>query len=66
MKIYSIVYCFLDKNGVIEQDENGDIIYTSVVNAQNEKNAILVLKMQEKFVSEPEILRIKEITNGSN
>lgn len=66
MKSYSVVYCFLDKNGCIERDRNGELIYTSIVEADNKENAIKVLKQKEKFVSEPEILNIREVQNGNN
>lgn len=61
MKVYSIVYCFCDKNGVIEQDENGELIFSSVVRATNKEEAIIKLKEKENFLQEPDILQIKEV-----
>lgn len=61
MKVYSIVYCFCDKNGVIEQSENGDLIFSSVVKANNKEEAIIKFKEKENFLQEPDILQIKEV-----
>ena len=61
MKTYSIVYCFVDKNGVIEQGEEGDFIFASISSGENEEDAIIRLKEKEKFLQEPEILQVKEV-----
>lgn len=66
MQSYRIIYCFIDKNGCIEQRENEPLIYSSIVEANNKEDAIKVLKQKEKFVSEPEVLNIKELENGNN
>lgn len=58
MKRYEIVYCFLDKNGYVESDEFGEIIYKKRVKALNENHAIQVLKEEENFIQEPEIMEV--------
>ena len=63
---YKIYYGFLDKDGFIENDENGEFIFCAIVKAQSTKEAIEKLKANEKFASEPQILDIMEVTeNGS-
>lgn len=66
MEVYSVVYCFCDKNGYIEQNENGEIIYSNIVEAENIENAIIKLKEKENFLEEPHILEVKRVGNVNN
>lgn len=61
MKTYAIVFCFLDKNGYIEQNEKGEIIYTQIIGADNEREAMKCFYGIEHFIENPEILSIKEV-----
>ena len=64
--VYSIVYCFCDKNGYIEQNESGEIVYSTIIEADSPKEAIIKLKEKERFLEEPDILNIVEVQNDNN
>lgn len=61
MKLYKIIYCFVDEKGIINANENGDIIYTFLAVARNENEALGIMFSQEKFVSMPDILGVEEV-----
>lgn len=61
MKSYKIVYCFTDINGVIETNENGEVIYTEIVEADNVHQALSKLIKKEKFIEIPDILDLVEV-----
>ena len=61
IKKYSLVYCFLDKNGYVETSDGFEVFYNAEVYAENTQQAILKLKKSEKFASPVEVIDIKEI-----
>lgn len=64
--VYSIVYCFCDKKGYIEQNESGEVVYSTIIEADSPKEAIDKLKEKERFLEEPDILNIVEVQNDNN
>ena len=58
MKKYEVIYCFLDKNGYVESDEFGEIVYKKRVKALDETHAVEVLKEKENFIQEPQIIEV--------
>lgn len=64
--MYQIVYCFTDSKGIIETDENGEVIYTDLIDAKSGNEALNKLYEKENFKQIPDILDIKEVSYGSN
>ena len=63
MKKYRIYYGFLDKDGFIENDENGEFIFLAEIKAETPKDAIQKLLDSEKFADEPQVIDIMEVTD---
>lgn len=61
MKAFKIVYCFTDKNGIIETNENGEVIYADTIKAESRNEAFNKLYEKEKFATIPDILDIVEV-----
>lgn len=59
MRNYEIVFCFLDKDGYVESDDKGEMFYIRNVKATSEVEALRVLREEENFYVEPEIISIK-------
>lgn len=61
MKAFKIVYCFTDKNGIIETNEYGEVIYTELVHGLNNYDALNTFLKKENFIKIPDILDIEEV-----
>ena len=61
MKAFKIVYCFTDKNGIIETNENGEVIHADTIEAESRCGALAKLFEKEKFITIPDILDIVEV-----
>ena len=63
MRNYKVIFCFLDKDGFVERNENGELYHSRLIQAYNKGEAIDKLKEQEKFLIEPEIMAVQEAKN---
>ena len=64
MRNYKIVYCFLDRKGNVQRDENDlEEYFIEIIEAYNGGDAIDKLKEKEKFIDTPQIVDIREVQN---
>lgn len=61
MFLYEIVWCFLDKRGAVQRDEqNNEQYFKDYVYAINEAIAVLKFEKEQRFLNKPEIIKISE------
>ena len=63
---YRMYFAFLDKNGFVESDGNGEVVYCAEVVADDPLKAVEKLEQKERFVSKAQIIDIVGVKDGNN